>query len=144
MTIFLHQQFSQRNNRLQFVLGMRSDSIDPRLRSGGALLERPLSSASQDYDTDRNVWPINKPVPKLEAIYQTSGEAEYIADIITGKEVFCAFVVADIHRGKIKDIDASKALVSGPALSAKTDVLEIERCSNDISNCSMVSDTIDV
>jgi len=65
----------------------------------------------QDYDTNKNEWPINKPIVKLEAIQQTSGEAQYCNDLPPyPKEVFCAFVLTTVASGKIHSIDASKAL----------------------------------
>jgi len=65
----------------------------------------------QDYETDKNVWPINKPITKLDAIKQTSGEAQYCNDLPPyPREVFCAFVLTKIGNGKIDSIDASKAL----------------------------------
>lgn len=57
------------------------------------------------------MWPVNKPTIKLEAIQQTSGEIQYCNDLPPYPgEVFCAFVITDIATGKIKSIDASKAL----------------------------------
>jgi len=57
------------------------------------------------------VWPINKPITKLDAIKQTSGEAQYCNDLPPyPREVFCAFVLTKIGNGKIDSIDASKAL----------------------------------
>lgn len=54
---------------------------------------------------------MSKPTTKLEAIYQTSGEAQYCNDLPQyPDEVFCAFVHAQIGNGKIESIDASKAL----------------------------------
>lgn len=54
---------------------------------------------------------MNKPTIKLEAIQQTSGEAQYCNDLPPYPgEVFCAFVSTEIGNGKIKSIDASKAL----------------------------------
>jgi len=65
----------------------------------------------QEYDTDKNVWPVNKPMVKLEAIQQTSGEAQYCNDLPPYPgEVFCAFVLTKVSNGKIDSIDASKAL----------------------------------
>jgi len=65
----------------------------------------------QEYDTDKNVWPVNKPMVKLEAIQQTSGEAQYCNDLPPYPgEVFCAFVLTKVGNGKIDSIDASKAL----------------------------------
>lgn len=95
----------------KFVLSIRPEMVDSKLRSGGTILERELSSSKHDFDTDRNLWPLNKPMPKREAIYQTSGEGQYVNDIMPMKdEVFCAFVLTDVANGRIESIDASKAL----------------------------------
>lgn len=54
---------------------------------------------------------MNKPTIKLEAIQQTSGEAQYCNDLPPYPgEVFCAFVSTEIGNGKIQSVDASKAL----------------------------------
>lgn len=86
--------------------------MDPKARSGGTLLERGLSSGKQDFDSNKNLWPLNQPLPKLESIYQTSGEAQYSNDIPPlSDEVFCAFVLTTVGAGKLDKIDASEALV---------------------------------
>lgn len=73
--------------------------------------KKNLATGTQDYDTNKNVWPVNKPITKLDAIQQTSGEAVYCNDLPPyPKEVFCAFVLTEIGNGKIDSIDASKAL----------------------------------
>lgn len=65
----------------------------------------------QDYDTDKTLWPVNKPITKLDAIKQTSGEAHYCNDLPPyPREVFCAFVLTEIGNGKIDSIDANEAL----------------------------------
>ncbi|XP_015171182.1 PREDICTED: xanthine dehydrogenase-like [Polistes dominula] len=95
----------------KFILSIKSENIDSKLRSGGTILERELSSAKQDFETNTNTWPLNKPIAKMESIYQTSGEGQYVNDIMPLKdEVFCAFVSAEVASGTIKNIDASKAL----------------------------------
>lgn len=38
--------------------------------SGGELLSRPLSSGQQNYDTNKNLWPLQQPIGKLEGIAQ--------------------------------------------------------------------------
>lgn len=97
---------------LQFALSLRPENLDEKLRSGGTMLERGLSSGKVDYETDKNLWPYNKPLPKKESIYQTSGEAQYINDIPPQlHEVFCAFVHCEFANGKIDHIDATQALV---------------------------------
>nr|CAD7570666.1 unnamed protein product [Timema californicum] len=64
------------------------------------------------YETDKSVWPLNQPVPKLEALAQCSGEAAYVNDhpAIPG-ELFGAFVVTTIGRGNISNIDSKEALI---------------------------------
>lgn len=95
----------------KFVLSIKPENVNSKLRSGGTILERGLSSGTQDYDSDKNLWPVNKATIKLEAIQQTSGEAQYCNDLPPYPgEVFCAFVSTDIGNGKIQSIDASKAL----------------------------------
>ena len=58
----------------QYVLGLSPPDLPANLVSGGKILERPLSTGKQDYETNNSVWPLNKPVPKLEAVAQASGE----------------------------------------------------------------------
>lgn len=75
------------------------------------ILNNTITLGTQDYDTDKNEWPVNKPITKLDAIKQTSGEAEYCNDLPPyPREVFCAFVLTEVGNGKIDSIDASKAL----------------------------------
>ncbi|XP_076232212.1 xanthine dehydrogenase/oxidase [Calliopsis andreniformis] len=95
----------------KFILGVRPEHVDSKLRSGGTLLERELSSGTQDYDTDKNLWPLNQPLPKLEALYQASGEAQYVNDIPPFEdEVYCAFVLSTVSNATLKSIDPSEAL----------------------------------
>ncbi|XP_045774054.1 xanthine dehydrogenase-like isoform X1 [Maniola jurtina] len=86
-------------------------STNPRYKSGGIHLKRPVSHGSQTYDTDKSVWPLNQPVPKLEALTQCSGEALYVGDSIsTPRDLHVAFVLSTICLGEIVKIDASEAL----------------------------------
>ncbi|CAL1679573.1 unnamed protein product [Lasius platythorax] len=95
----------------KYVLSIKPENVNPKFRSGGTILEREVSSGTQDYDSDKNTWPVNKPTIKLEAIQQTSGEAQYCNDLPPYPgEVFCAFVSTEIGNGKIQSVDASKAL----------------------------------
>lgn len=72
-----------------------------------------MSSAKFDFETDKTLWPYNKPLAKTESIYQTSGEAQYVNDLPPQpREVFCAFVTSNIASGKIDSIDTTEALVN--------------------------------
>ncbi|KAG8310059.1 hypothetical protein J6590_071596 [Homalodisca vitripennis] len=56
----------------KFVLGLSPESVDVTLRSGGEDLTRPLSSGRQEISTDNTIWPVSKPIPKIEALAQCS------------------------------------------------------------------------
>lgn len=92
-------------------------SIAPQVRddfkSGGTLLQRPLSKGSQDFGSDKKSYPLTEPVIKVEALAQTSGQAEYIDDIPDRPgQMHGAFVLAEAAaHSVIKNVDASKALV---------------------------------
>ncbi|XP_052748813.1 uncharacterized protein LOC113513041 [Galleria mellonella] len=90
-------------------------NVNPRYKSGGTELERELSKGTQTFDTDKSIWPLNKPVPKLEALSQCSGEARYSCDVNPGpRTVHVAFVLSDVSVAEIDRFDPSEALkVSG-------------------------------
>ncbi|KAF9823388.1 hypothetical protein SFRURICE_006601 [Spodoptera frugiperda] len=87
--------------------------LKPWYRSGARDFRktRPLSKGSEVYDTNPIIWPVNEPMPKVEALVQCAGEAQYCNDLPTQpKEVFCAFVTSDVGTGEIESIDATPAL----------------------------------
>lgn len=90
------------------------DKIDPKLISGGEAIKRHASTGTQMYDTDKSVWPLNQPIPKLEGLLQCSGEASFANDLSKEPdEVFAAFVTADERPGSIiEDFDTTEAFVS--------------------------------
>jgi len=95
----------------KYVLGLSPPDLSANLVSGGKILERPLSTGKQDYETNKSVWPLNKPVPKLEAVAQCSGEAQYVNDLPTmPNEVYAAFCLTTVGQGYIANIDASEIL----------------------------------
>ncbi|CAG4933315.1 unnamed protein product [Parnassius apollo] len=87
--------------------------IGSRYRSAGTIVHdtRPVSQASQFFETNPSLWPLTKPIPKIEALIQCSGEAVYTDDIPPFKnEVFISFVLSTVPVGTIDFIDTSKAL----------------------------------
>ncbi|XP_053662777.1 xanthine dehydrogenase/oxidase-like [Anopheles marshallii] len=98
----------------KFILSVATDNnvpLDPRFKSGSTMLERPLSSGQQNYDTNKKNWPVSKYVPKLEGLAQASGEAKYTNDFppFPG-ELHAAFVVATQPNTTIGKIDPTDAL----------------------------------
>ncbi|XP_018402593.1 PREDICTED: xanthine dehydrogenase-like [Cyphomyrmex costatus] len=93
------------------VVSIKPEAVYPFYYSGGTLLQRSLSSGRQFYNTNANVWPVTKPMPKLESIAQISGKAQYCDDLPPfHREVFCAFVVTNVASGYIYKIDANQVL----------------------------------
>lgn len=90
------------------------DRLDKRYRSGGEALKRITSKGTQVFDTDKSLWPLTQPIPKLEALAQCTGEAVFANDLQVQKgELFATFVTANVKAGSIIDgFDATEALVS--------------------------------
>lgn len=108
-------------------------NVNPKFKSGGTLLQRPLSSGIQTFHTVEKVrkpsslfqspgindlhvvfqnYPLTQPVMKLEALMQTSGEATYQNDTHHRPyDLWCAFVLATEANSTIIRIDATPALV---------------------------------
>ncbi|OWR50825.1 aldehyde oxidase, partial [Danaus plexippus plexippus] len=75
---------------------------------------RKVSEAQFFYETDPSLWPLTKPIPRLNGLVQCAGETKYVDDLVQQPgEVFAAFVLSTVALGTIVNIDASKALVEG-------------------------------
>ncbi|XP_073945954.1 uncharacterized protein isoform X2 [Choristoneura fumiferana] len=61
-----------------------SPVVNPRYLSGGTLLTRPVSRGTQTFDTDKSLWPLNEPVPKLEALTQ---KLKGVVSFLTAKDI---------------------------------------------------------
>ncbi|XP_047097129.1 indole-3-acetaldehyde oxidase-like [Schistocerca piceifrons] len=109
----------------KFVLSISPEDVSERFKSGGQLLKRPLSCGKQVFEDNQQYWPLGKAMPKLEALVQCSGEAEYVNDIpTTSRELHGAFVVTTVGSGTIQSIDPSEAL-SLPGVVAYYDAKDI-------------------
>ncbi|KAK9496480.1 hypothetical protein O3M35_013242 [Rhynocoris fuscipes] len=95
----------------RYLLSINSNNIDEKLKSGSVNLQRLLSSGQQYYDTNKSCWPITKPIQKLEALIQCSGEAEYINDMPQRPgELYGALVITDRATCDLASVDPSAAL----------------------------------
>lgn len=56
------------------IVGFLGNKVNPKIASAGPNIERHLSSGIQEFDMDREAWPVGEPVPKLESATQISGE----------------------------------------------------------------------
>ncbi|CAH2090197.1 unnamed protein product [Euphydryas editha] len=103
----------------KFILSISPTSIiNPTHKSGGTLIYRPVSSGKQDFQTDPTLYPLNQPVQKLEAVIQSSGEAQFVNDIPPlPREVFGAFVLSTVSNGDVDIIDGKEALATSNVLA---------------------------
>lgn len=119
--------------------------MDEKYRSGGQTIKRHISKGLQVYDTDQSVWPVNKPIPKLEALVQCSGEATFANDLPAQiNEVFGAFVTADVNAGSVIDgFDTTDAFVSFTCHFASTFVffynIYYDICTRTTNSLSVIS-----
>lgn len=117
---------------MKFILSVIPPyAINPKYLSGGSVLQRHISTGVQEYQTNASMYPVTKPVSKLEALPQTSGkvleeqvemlehncffvgELEFIADMIElPGQLFACFVRAEATPlSNITAVDTSEALV---------------------------------
>ncbi|CAG0900815.1 unnamed protein product [Cyprideis torosa] len=88
-------------------------AVNPRYLSGARALERPdVYHGSQEFSVNESMFPVGKPILKLEAYPQTSGEAEYINDIPSFPgELQGTFALSEVGNAELGDIDGSEALL---------------------------------
>ncbi|XP_030374471.1 indole-3-acetaldehyde oxidase [Scaptodrosophila lebanonensis] len=88
-----------------------SDEVAEAYKSGANILQRPLSSGLQVFQTQKKSYPVTQAVQKVEGMIQCSGEATYMNDVLTtSNTVYCAFVGATKVGSTIEQIDATEAL----------------------------------
>ncbi|XP_037946121.1 indole-3-acetaldehyde oxidase-like [Teleopsis dalmanni] len=86
-------------------------TVPEKLKTGGNLLYRPVSTGKQIFETIENNYPVTKPTEKHEGIIQTSGEATYANDLpVQPNQVWVAFVTAKKIGATVTNIDTSEAM----------------------------------
>jgi xanthine dehydrogenase/oxidase len=56
-------------------------SVPPDMRSAGIRTDRPLSKGQEKYEPYKDEYPVNRPIVKLSAFLQATGEAAYTHDM---------------------------------------------------------------
>lgn len=103
----------------------RQQSLAARHLTGGSLLQRPVSSGKQNFETFEQNYPINKPTEKHEGLIQCSGEATYANDLPTQhNQVWAAFVTAKRVGATVTKVDTAAALAL-PGVVAYLDAKDI-------------------
>uniref|UniRef100_A0A4Y0BMF0 FAD-binding PCMH-type domain-containing protein n=1 Tax=Anopheles funestus TaxID=62324 RepID=A0A4Y0BMF0_ANOFN len=95
------------------VSSVMNATVKTEYKSGGSILSRGISSGLQQYDGAQREQQrsLVKKVPKIEGLYQTSGEAKYINDLPTfPRELYAAFVHGTVVHAEILSFDTKEAL----------------------------------
>jgi len=93
-----------------FLSCMPEGSVDAKLKSAMREIERPLSTGTQTFTTNKGTYPVSQPIPKISSNVQASGQAYYISDQpATTNELFCAFVLSEVGNCDIDVIDSTFA-----------------------------------
>ncbi|XP_059622489.1 xanthine dehydrogenase-like [Phlebotomus argentipes] len=87
-----------------------STQVRPIYKSGTFSIPRPLSAGQQTYETFPPKYPISQPITKIEALWQCSGEAEYVNDIEACHALWATFVLSKDPMKTIASIDPTEAL----------------------------------
>ncbi|XP_043071080.1 indole-3-acetaldehyde oxidase [Drosophila grimshawi] len=99
--------------------------VSSRHLSGGSLLQRPVSSGKQSYETHEQHYPVTKPTEKHEGLIQCSGEATYANDLPTQhNQLWAAFVTAKRVGAQVSKVDPTSALAL-PGVVAYVDANDI-------------------
>ncbi|CAH0562394.1 unnamed protein product [Brassicogethes aeneus] len=97
----------------KYVLSIApSNMVTSRYLSGGTKFDRPVSTGTQDFETNKSLYPVSQSIPKIEALAQTTGEAKYIPDMPDAPDQhFACFVLAKTTpNSTIDKINPQKAL----------------------------------
>jgi xanthine dehydrogenase/oxidase len=95
----------------KFVLYVNDGSVGDRYKSAttSVIDTRQLSSGQHSFPTDSNMYPVTKPMTKLNAYKQASGEAGYVYDKPFGNQLHGVFILAKCGNCRIDKIDTSQA-----------------------------------
>eukprot|EP01061_Rhynchopus_euleeides_P029769 TRINITY_DN4919_c2_g1_i1.p2 TRINITY_DN4919_c2_g1~~TRINITY_DN4919_c2_g1_i1.p2 ORF type:complete len:1271 (+),score=571.16 TRINITY_DN4919_c2_g1_i1:109-3813(+) len=93
----------------KFFLSLQP-SLPDRLKTGAEpWLQKGMTSGKQTFDEDSSVAPLNIPLPKVDGLKQTTGEAEYIQNISLAANTLHAAPLLATKIGAFT-LDASKIL----------------------------------
>ncbi|XP_045174786.2 xanthine dehydrogenase-like [Mercenaria mercenaria] len=126
----------------KFFLRVLGDSASYQYRSAADVLHdiRPLSSGVQTYDTNKQEWPLNEPLKKLEADRQCTGEAEYTDDLPAYPgQLYASFVTSTEANATVQSINSDEALKIAGVVKVLTSFDIPQGATNDVQPPSSFS-----
>lgn len=97
----------------KFFLSIGADKIDKKLEGTSEVLFdwRTVSKGEQTFSSKEELYPLTKPMPKLNAYSQTSGQTKYIDDLTPSmNQLNGAFILSTVANATIEKIDVDEAL----------------------------------
>lgn len=97
----------------KFILELSSTSIDTRnLSAVDTLIDnRVVSHGEQNFPSKPELFPLTKPIPRLNSYIQTTGEAVFNSDLpALAGQLNGALIISSVGRCKIESINIEKAL----------------------------------
>ena len=76
---------------LQYALEVLGSRIPLALQSGATEIQRGLSSGTVSFGTEKEMWPVSQPMPKISAKLQVV--SDYISDITTAIIRLCLQII---------------------------------------------------
>lgn len=72
---------------------------------------RPVSQGTQSYETRDDLFPLTKPMPKLNAYTQATGESKYVDDLSElNHQLHAVFMLTQVANARIHSIDVDQVL----------------------------------
>jgi xanthine dehydrogenase/oxidase len=98
----------------KFFLYVNDKVVSPIFKSGqmSVMDMRQVSTSKQVFPTaNKDMFPVTQPITKLNAYYQTSGEAKYVYDMspLSTNQLFGVFIQSDMSNCKLGSIDYNEA-----------------------------------
>jgi xanthine dehydrogenase/oxidase len=97
----------------KFILHVNQARVNPKFVSAmdSVIDTRPLSSGQQSFPTDESLFPVSKPMTKVNAYLQASGEAQYTYDrFAVRNQLEAVFIQSTVSACRIDTIDTTEAL----------------------------------
>jgi xanthine dehydrogenase/oxidase len=97
----------------KFLLYVNDKILDAKYKSGqmSVMDMRQVSTSKQVFPTvNKEMFPVTEPMTKLNAYYQTSGEAKYVYDMTPfANQLYGVFIQASVSNCKLSGMDTSEA-----------------------------------
>ena len=97
----------------KFMLELNENKLKDELKSSSSSIidSRSVSRAEFKFENEPSSHPVCKPLPKLNAYHQVSGESKYIDDLAPlAQQAHAAFILSEVGRAKIESVAIDEAM----------------------------------